>query len=1699
MNFQEYGEIIDKTYERIVRNEVNRQFLPAEEWIYDNYYVICENMDKCRASYKQLPEKLKRAHVNNLFYHMTEIVKKSNGMIEDKKVIEYFKQLNKTKPLTTKEINCVEEVLRFALLGKLAEVCEYIESVRNETEKAETLFGRYLNYIGNMEDRSMEVWLKAVGDVSPVFAQTVLKLCAMKSKDTASMRKILTRKLAGRNTSIDEIISIEHKNAISNGVLAGNLINSLRALPDMDWQNIMCEISVVKQILRKDPAGLYSKMTEESANEYVTIIDKHSKKTGKNPETIAMELLEKAQSAAESDNPLKKHVGYYLLNNDKKAGKSFFIFLFFTIFVLSLCPDILIIKKVISIWKNVDTTSIALNIAITVASIIVILCIWMIAFNMALRIAQKRRMFHSRPITLPALEFNGKLPSDSSIMIVLPCLLSSEKRVHQLFLELEQLYFSNNDHNICYTLLGDLPEATSISAPGDEVVHQICKRKIDELNEKYSTGKTRFYYKIRQRTYYENDKKWMGYERKRGALIDLCKDIRQGILPQVKFVLTIDAGTVVPRGMVCKMAQIMMHPMNSPQVKMINNVAFVTDGYGLLQPSVMPLSKKKQSVFTRIMSESRGFDIYGSKYSDFYSDVFKEGIYTGKGMFDPEIYLHVLENLFPDNSILSHDLIEGSFLRCAFSSDIRLYDEYPGSYLSQTARIHRWTRGDWQLIPYMKNKFKTKAGRYVKNPINNISRFKMVANLLASLFIPSVLFMMIFGLLFLPVYKYLWVAVMLLSIVACFSLREMVFQFLFLPHKAILLMDAIIRAVWRTNVTHLRMLEWVTSADGENNSPPGLFTYYSEMLANLVAAVLCFRFFGGILSIFWLIAPCVAWILSRPGNAKKRKAPLSEKDKKKLTDAAYCIWKYYATYADKSNHYLPPDSVQFITGEKIAARTSPTNIGFCLLAITISLRFGFITKKEALYRIDNMLQTIEKLPKYKGHLYNWIDTTTLSSMAPFFISTVDSGNFIACCISVRQMLLSLSCEKPSEEEQIAEMRKRLDIIIFQTDFTFLYDVKKKAFSTGFNISENKISQSFYDILASESRLTMYIAIALGQVPIECYTNAARRYSSDDSKLLLSWSGTSFEYLLPEIFFKTDYVSMWESVYRAMLKAQIDHGRKWNIPWGVSESGFYRQDVSMNFKYKAHGVRRCALCADTDDSLVISAYSSLMALDFAPQLVIDNLSRMEKDGGWGEYGYYEAIDYSDDKKNVVCSFMAHHLGMELAAICNFLCNDYVRDSFMSSPCISSAEYLLAEKNNNKILIKPPEKNVEYPHAPARSDVPEMCKKPVGLYSNGEFSAVFHNNAIIKTISHGITLTDKIYIMASGGTNDIKNLYVYPEKVQIQGDTHYGTMIVDCCVSAEDNCLVYHIKAKKNTVITIYTTLKMATDEEYLAHPAFCDMFVVTHKEDICGTPVIIASKNNGRNKADPLFLCAGFTSGIHPEYDTDLLCVTERSAEPSTAFLASRSKPLEGNTGAVLNPCLAFSLKMPADEEIGFFIGSGKDVQEVRNISKKYKDISNIYRAFDLSRTRCRIEKEHLNLVSGDINYFFIRLLNLGITSTASGTQIIGRKKRKLWQFGISGNHPLICVAICHSERVEELKRIMRMWCFYSFRGFIVDLALVCCDPGEYMAPIRDIADTLVARALSIGSSFHGEIFVITPENGVCPDALSANADIFYQL
>ena len=673
MNFQENAEKIKKTYEEIRENDKQRQIQPAEEWIYDNYYVIDENIRMCQHSFINLPKIISKKKINNIYNHMSNIVKQNNGMIDDKKIINYITNLNKTKPLSTKEISTIEEVMRFALISQLALVCEYLDYVRTETEKAENLYSRYLSYIGTDDERSSRVWINAVGDISPVFAQTVLKLSAASSGDTTKMRTILTRKIAGRNTTIDEIIAIEHKNAISNGVLAGNLINSMRALGNLNWQYITSMISTVKRILDQDPAGIFANMTEESRDEYVRIVNKIARKTGKTAETVAMEAIEMAQD----DNKVK-HVGFYIykMNKEKRQGKAFVIYLIFTTIVLCFCPGILLLSRLVRSWQHAaNPQDIVLTVFITVASLFIIIFTGIIAFNISLRFAQKRHIIKSRPTVLPAINFNGRLPEYIRVMVVIPCLISSDQRVRDLIGQIERIYFTNNDENICYMLLCDLPEASSRDTESDNALISACQEGINNLNRKYCEGTVqRFFCKIRGRTFYEKDNKWMGYERKRGALIELNNDIIQGKYSKISYVLTVDADTIIPSQTVCRMVQIMEHPMNKPVVEYKNNIPIVTKGYGILQPAVIPLVKKKDSLFTKIYVNRTGFDIYGIKYSDFYFDIFKEGIYTGKGMYDPILFNHVVGNIFPDNSILSHDLLEGSFMRTAFASDIRLYD-----------------------------------------------------------------------------------------------------------------------------------------------------------------------------------------------------------------------------------------------------------------------------------------------------------------------------------------------------------------------------------------------------------------------------------------------------------------------------------------------------------------------------------------------------------------------------------------------------------------------------------------------------------------------------------------------------------------------------------------------------------------------------------------------------------------------------------------------------------------------------------------------------------------------------------------------------------------------------------------------------------------------------------------------------------------
>jgi len=520
-------------------------------------------------------------------------------------------------------------------------------------------------------------------------------------------------------------------------------------------------------------------------------------------------------------------------------------------------------------------------------------------------------------------------------------------------------------------------------------------------------------------------------------------------------------------------------------------------------------------------------------------------------------------------------------------------------------------------------------------------------------------------------------------------------EILFLPHKMYISIVATIKTIYRMNVTKMHLLEWLTAEEAEKQAKTDLFSYYKLMLVNLIFGIL-FLVWGSIikeifiiiLGVIWLISPIVAWIISKDIKEKVATEQISKKEQEYLLQIGERTWKYFYENINEENNFLPPDNYQEDRKNKVAARTSPTNIGLGMLTIISAYDLNYIAIGEALELLNKMIETIDKLSKWNGHLYNWYNTNTLEPLIPRYISTVDNGNFIGYLYTIKQFLIDIlnvgaddsvysqnenalqenvgaTIGRPQNRQQILSMLQTINKIIENTDFSILYNHKKNLFSIGFDIEQNKLTNSYYDLLASEARQASLIAIAKKDVPAKHWNSLSRTLTSlNKYKGLISWSGTAFEYLMPNINIKKYEGSLLDESCRFLIMSQIEYSKKLGIPWGISESAFNLKDFNNNYQYKSFGIPWLGLKRGLDEDMVVSPYSVFLSLSYKPKEAITNLKQLEKEEMYNKYGFYEAIDYTisrlkhGKKYETVKTYMAHHQALSLLSINNFINKKYL---------------------------------------------------------------------------------------------------------------------------------------------------------------------------------------------------------------------------------------------------------------------------------------------------------------------------------------------------------------------------------------------------------------------------------------------------------
>jgi hypothetical protein len=839
-------------------------------------------------------------------------------------------------------------------------------------------------------------------------------------------------------------------------------IKSVRDIGFAPWASLIEELVAFEATLQQDPAKTYPRMDFDSREQYrkrVAEIARYSEGTESQVAAAALDMAEKAGQQQFSDERVRTrqmHIGYYLVDKGfadltRRVGYR---------------PH-LIDRLRIAIQRNADDFYIGSIEILTVLLIALILLPLIpnyaifggltIAFLfMLVPVTQGAVDLVNNTVTslfkaraLPKLDFSEKIPAEFTTLVAVPTLLMNEKQTRELVQELEVRFLANPDPNLHFALLTDLPD--SITRPREkdtDPMVDLAIRLINDLNTRYASTKNGSFFLLhRHRIFNARQGVWMGWERKRGKLLDLNKflvgvfdafPVKVGnldVLKRVRYIITLDSDTQLPRGSANAMIGAMAHPLNQAVIEPEKRI--VTEGYGILQPRVgVSVHSASQSRLAAIYSGQTGFDIYTRAISDTYQDLYGEGIFTGKGIYEVATLQAVLDRRFPRNSLLSHDLIEGAYARAGLTTDIEVIDDYPSHYSAYTRRKHRWVRGDWQIVQWLLARVPDESGHYVRNPISTISRWKIFDNLRRSLVEPLTMILLVAGWLGLPGGALYWtLATLLLMFLPTFvqllfttgralaseqqgAMREAFTGFLqgafitllnliFLPHQTMLAIDAIVRSLVRRFITGHRLLEWETAAEAETSSrrttPVDRYLAIIPLSTIIIAVVILaldpksLAVAAPVLLLWGFSGSITLWLNHAPREQRKQ---LSAEQTAFLRQHAARIWRYFYQFGGETHNYLIPDNVEE-EGLFEAARVSPTNLGLLLNARQAACEFGFLTVPEFAELTHASFATIERLEKLRGHLYNWYNTHTLEPLKPASVSSVDSGNLAASLYTLR--------------------------------------------------------------------------------------------------------------------------------------------------------------------------------------------------------------------------------------------------------------------------------------------------------------------------------------------------------------------------------------------------------------------------------------------------------------------------------------------------------------------------------------------------------------------------------------------------------------------------------------------------------------------------------------------------------------------------
>ncbi|HUQ97839.1 MAG TPA: glucoamylase family protein, partial [Gemmatimonadaceae bacterium] len=1788
--------VLDRVYKELNAGaEAGLDISPAGDWLLDNFYIVQEHIREIRTNlpkgyYEELPKLAtgSLAGYPRAYEVAIELIAHTEGHLDLDNITLFVREYQTVTPLRMGELWAIPTMLRLGLVENIRRMALRVAARLQEVESADRSAAT-LRTASEESAKALATALAAFVDNHPPFTPTWVArfLQQVRSYQTNFTPLIwLEQWIAEDGPSAEEAATRSNRRVALTQVTVANSITSLRTIARLDWKDFVESQSATEKLLRQDPTGHYASMTFGTRDHYRHVVEHIAKRVKKPEEEIAGATLALAKRIDPGD-VRHAHVGYYLVERgrrllEEKVGytpppgerihrwtqrhPNTLYFGGITVFtVLALA----------AILETVEHAPASIRLLIGLIALIP-------ATEIGISVINQLITFLMPPRVLSKLEMRDDgIPEEYMAAVVVPTLLGSVHGVEEALEHIEVQYLANRDPNLQFAILSDFTDSKTEHREGDEEILNAATNGIRALNAKYGSGSDVFFLLHRPRLWNPKQNVWMGWERKRGKLAQFNKFLRGGAteafstivgdtgrLGKVRYVITLDSDTVLPRDAAQLLVGSIAHPLNRAVYD--PKIGRVTRGYGILQPRVgVSLTSAHRSYFASVHSGHPGVDPYTTAVSDVYQDLYGEGSFTGKGIYDVDAFEEATHGRFPENTLLSHDLIEGTYARAGLATDIEVYDDYPARYLTFTRRKHRWIRGDWQLLGWLKGTVPGPDGP-TQNRLSPISRWKIFDNLRRSLVEITQLVLLVTGWFVLPgsvvnwtllalgIIAFPWLFSLLISLLrpprdqswlayyvavgrdAVTNAQQFALAVVFLPHQAVVSADGIIRTFHRLFVTKRNLLEWQTASQVERALGPGSqWETWRKMwpviaLCVVVAALIGAHVtFGGAANsdarflfvtatlpvvLLWLASPSIGFALSQ--TAILGEIHLTDAERQAAIKYARLHWTYFEKFVSEETHWLAPDNFQEDPDPVLAMRTSPTNIALQMLSTVSAADLGFISRSDMIDRLEKVFRSMERMRRYRGHFFNWYDLHELKVLEPAYVSTVDSGNLAGHLIALKQACyeqLRDPALQPENAKRLKAIAERAHAYAVEMDFRFLYDEKRKLFTIGYHVGSNSVDNSYYDLLASESRLASFIAVAKDDVSVDHWFRLGRSLTpAAGTRTLLSWSGSMFEYLMPALVMQTFPFTLLDQTHKGSVRRQIAYGLERGVPWGVSESAYAVRDRAQTYQYRGFGVPDLALKRGLSKELVIAPYATILAMLVEPHQALRNLTVLEGEGALGPYGFRDALDYTrpapGSKKTIVCTFMAHHVGMSIVALDNVLNQQVWPRRFHTDPLVRSAELVLQERIPRRLTMqdvsgadvarvpseteKPAVRELETPHTP---------QPVIGVLGNVPYTTLITNagggfsrygNLAITRWRHDSTRdnygqwcyvkdvsTGHVWSTAHqpSGTepNWYRVLFASDRITFIRRDGDIDT-VTEIAVASDDAAEVRRVTITNRSLqareieLTSYSEIVLAPTDADRAHPAFGNLFVQT--EWLESNAAIIATRRP-RSATEAAIWCAHVVA-TGPELIGEVTCETDRAKfvgrgrSVRNAQALDEGAELSGTVGAVLDPIfsLRVRLRIPpgASANVAFTTFVAEHRERAVELADLYHDPYSARRALDLSWAQAQAELRDLGIAPADAALYqdlagHLMFPHPGFRPPQSAVVQNKLGQQALWTLGVSGDWPILLATIESPVGIPSVRQLLRTHHYWRLKGITCDLVILNVHPATYM---QELSDELLATAMA---------------------------------